>query len=342
MVFSFLIVLLFNFEIYSECLPKEESYEKYLKNAYIENIKSIDLLKKHLACYPDKEVFLLLAKHYEYHKHYYLAGLAYQKAGNTTKFNEIEQLRIKNNIKYGDSKIKELSGKKAVKFEKAYKKRKAVAVSFLTTGAVLFGTGFGLFLHDKAFNGTNSMAAQYSLMFTGLALISGGITVNGFSNYYKNLCQGFRSLSEKNYSPDDIMDPDYVFQASTNKAKRNSAKSLRNHGGLLIGISIPMIALSIYSIYESVIFIASRETISDMDIVPGIFYGPLLLIAVVVGGVITLAPGALSLTGGIVMLKKASNWKKLNANPTLFTLKSISPMINPITKTYGISMGFSF
>jgi len=255
-------------EIHSKCLPRDESYKKYLKKAYIENIKSIDLLKKHLACYPDKEVFILLAKHYEYHKHYYLAGLAYQEAGNTQKFNEIEQLRIKNNIKYGDSKIKELSDKKAVEFKKAYKKRKAVAVSFLTTGAVLFGTGFGLFLHDKAFNGTNSMAAQYSLMFTGLALIGGGITANGFSNYYKNLYQDFRSLSEKNYSPNDIMDPDYVFLVSTNKAKRNSAKSLRNHGGLLIGISIPMIALSVYSIYESVIFIASRETISDMDIVP--------------------------------------------------------------------------
>jgi hypothetical protein len=57
---------------------------------------------------------------------------------------------------------------------------------------------------------------------------------------------------------------------------------------------------------------------------------------------ITLAPGLASMIGGIVMMVKGSKWESQKPQETIFTLKSISPMINPITKTYGISMGFSF
>jgi hypothetical protein len=42
------------------------------------------------------------------------------------------------------------------------------------------------------------------------------------------------------------------------------------------------------------------------------------------------------------MIAKANSWSKLKTGDTLFTLNNISPIINPITKTYGISMGFSF
>ena len=58
--------------------------------------------------------------------------------------------------------------------------------------------------------------------------------------------------------------------------------------------------------------------------------------------ILTLIPGGVTLAGGVVMIVFASTWSRLKTKPSLFTLKSISPMINPVTKTYGISMGFSF
>ncbi|HRQ71270.1 MAG TPA: hypothetical protein PLW78_13320 [bacterium] len=42
------------------------------------------------------------------------------------------------------------------------------------------------------------------------------------------------------------------------------------------------------------------------------------------------------------MLAKASNYEKLNTEPTLLTLNSIAPIIDPVSKTYGLALGFSF
>jgi hypothetical protein len=347
-VFLFFLIIFMGSVIYSKCLPRDESYKRFvektsLAQSYEENEKSIRLLKKHLKCHPEKEVFYKLAVIYEYSQKHYLAEIAYQKAGKDDDQKRMEQLRIKNNIKYGDSRIKELTGRKAAEFERAYKRRRVTAISLLTTGAVFFGTGFGLFIHDKAFNGTNSPTAQFSLMFAGLSLVGGGIFANGYSAYYKHLHQSFLNMSEKNYSPNDVMDDYYVFLVAENNAKHSSVRELRNHSGLMIMISIPMLALSVYSMYEAFSYLSSGKTIAgDMEIVPGIFYFLFRLTMVVIGEALTLAPAVLSLTGGIIMLNKASKYEKLNTEPSLLTLNSIAPIIDPVSKTYGLSMGFSF
>lgn len=347
-LFSFLLVFMFPSEIFPECFPKEVSYIKYVENtslaqSYKKNEKSIELLKKHLKCHPDKNVFFKLAVIYEYIGKHYLAELAYKKAGRDDEYKRMELLRIKNNIEYGDTRIRQLTGKKAAEFEKSYKRRRTTAISLLTTGVVLFGTGFGLFLHDKAFNGKNSPTAQFSLMFAGLSLMGGGIAANGFAAYYKHLHQSFLSMSEKSYSQNDIMNADYVFTVAENNGKRNSAQEFRNHGGLMIMISIPMIALSIYSMYEAYKYVSSGKTITgDMEIVPGIFYYIFRITMVVIGEAITLVPGLFSMTSGILMLNKASNYEKLNTEPSILTLNSITPVIDPVSRTYGLSMGFSF
>ncbi|HNZ53448.1 MAG TPA: hypothetical protein PLW37_07345 [bacterium] len=42
------------------------------------------------------------------------------------------------------------------------------------------------------------------------------------------------------------------------------------------------------------------------------------------------------------MLAKASKYEQLNTEPSILTLNSITPIIDPVSKTYGLSMGFSF
>jgi hypothetical protein len=53
-------------------------------------------------------------------------------------------------------------------------------------------------------------------------------------------------------------------------------------------------------------------------------------------------PGTLLMGKGISMIVRASRWSRLKDEEQFITLNSISPTFNPITKTYGISMGFSF
>jgi hypothetical protein len=42
------------------------------------------------------------------------------------------------------------------------------------------------------------------------------------------------------------------------------------------------------------------------------------------------------------MLAKASKYEKLNTEPSILTLNSIAPIIDPVSKTYGLALGFSF
>ncbi len=56
----------------------------------------------------------------------------------------------------------------------------------------------------------------------------------------------------------------------------------------------------------------------------------------------TFFPAVLLLTGGIKMLIKSSEYKQLNTEPSILTLNSIAPIIDPVSKTYGLSLGFSF
>jgi len=68
-VFAFMFVLFISPQIYSKCLPRDESYKKYVvkssfARSYEENEKAVKLLKKHLECWKDEEVLLKLAKIY--------------------------------------------------------------------------------------------------------------------------------------------------------------------------------------------------------------------------------------------------------------------------------------
>ncbi len=232
-----------------------------------------------------------------------------------------------------------ISKNRSYKYKNKSKRLLKASVTTLIAGPILIGAGFGLFLHDKAFAGHNSSTAQYSLMFSGFTLLGTGILLHGISDFYYNKHKSLLDLNSNNYrtSSDDFL------LKKTVLSKKASVQNIKNHGNILIITSIPILALSIFSMYEAYNYVSSGKTISkQMDPVKGAFYYIFRGTAVTIGEILTLVPGVACLVGGIIMIAKANNWSKLKTGDTLFTLNNISPIINPITKTYGVSMGFSF
>ena len=164
-----ILTLLFSASVYAKCLPRDESYNKHVKPSHKTNAKSIDSLKKHLKCYQEKEVFIKLAKAYEYDQKYYLAALAYKDAGEMIKFNEMEKKR-KTFIE-GQNFNSLLAYQKGTILKKKYRVQKIIGVTSIAAGAILAGSGLGLFIHNK-YGGSHSRSAQYSLMFGGMMLLS--------------------------------------------------------------------------------------------------------------------------------------------------------------------------
>jgi hypothetical protein len=58
--------------------------------------------------------------------------------------------------------------------------------------------------------------------------------------------------------------------------------------------------------------------------------------------VLSLGPGLVAFVSGSIMLAKASKYEKLSTEPSVLTLNSVAPIIDPVSKTYGLSLGFSF
>lgn len=234
-------------------------------------------------------------------------------------------------------KIKSEANQKKIELLQKTKTYRKTSIPLLIIGPLLTGAGFGLFLHDKAFNGENSPSAQYSLMFTGLSLIGTGVTLNYYSEYDKNRYNAYDDISKKQFDPNTTINIDNLFAQAENQAKKLTVKTLRIHGTTLILLSIPLLALSVYSIVETWDYWEENR-----------LPGPNIIISPFITGFIFLSEihnfffGIASLTGGIIMLAKASKYEKLSTEPSLLTLNSITPMINPVSKTYGLALGFSF
>jgi hypothetical protein len=339
-VFLFFLIIFMGSGIYSKCLSRDESYKRFveqtsLAQSYEENEKSIRSLKKHLKCYPEKEVFYKLAVIYEYSQKHYLAEIAYQKAGK-----DDDQKRMANIIinKKGAEKEKfiAVAESKAAKHLELYKNKKTAATVFHIAGPIVFATGLSLFIHDKA-GGENSLTAQYVLMFGGMSLISSGIFLNAFAKNSLRTSQAYGGFSQS-FRGDGGTTPDEFFVNSGIDAKTRKALSVsyRKNGVGLMLMSIPMFAIAIYGFFDSYNYHNEK---TDEDCSHGLcdieMLGHILQM-------FSLAPAILSLTGGIILLAKASKYEKLSTEPSLLTLNSIAPVIDPISKTYGLSMGFSF
>ena len=109
-----------------------------------------------------------------------------------------------------------------------------------------------------------------------------------------------------------------------------------------MALSIPMFAIAIYGFFDSYNYILKKNDderddeswdpdFVELDILVGHLYQ-----------ILSFAPAFVTLITGSIMIYKASKYEKLSTEPSLFTLNSITPVINPVSRTYGLSLGFSF
>jgi len=337
-IFLFLLITITSLQIHSECLSKKESYKKYVENSTVsksreKNEKSIELLKEHLKCYPDKDVYFKLAAIYEYIGKYYLASTKYRQSGQVEQAERVLQKMAP------DKNIDFRSFENAIssKLLKKSKKRKIASRTMFILGALATTAGSALFIHDIA-GGTNSLSAQYSLLIGGLTMFSAGI---GFSASSYSLLKESKSYSLYSNSSNHLKGEDFMEYCQL-RAKKMSAKSLKKHGGALLLMSLPLFAITIYSFFHSHNYynemFANGNCGNDecgLDIAISTFMVHTVQL-------FTLGPAVLSFISGLILVVKAEKNKNLKTDLPKVSLKRVSPMIDPVTKTYGVSMGFSF
>jgi len=220
-----------------------------------------------------------------------------------------------------DEKFNRLTNESSAHYFERYQLNKLGATMFYVFGVAAFSAGTGLFIHDKV-GGENSLTAQYTLLLGGLTLLSSATILNLRSERFLETSSANSNLLK-------------------NQNIKKLAKTYRKHGIAMLSLSIPMIAVAIYGFVDTRKYIESKYANEDsgdsvsrsIELEKGMAY--------IFQG-LTFAPAVFTLAGGIIMLVKASRYEKIKTDQTDITLKSISPMINPVTKTYGISMGFSF
>jgi len=320
-----------------ECYPLEESYKRFVfearylimtgKDRYVKRY-----FEKHLVCWNDKDVYNEFAEFYESKQQFYLAGIQHKKAENMEKYNAAEQKRAENLNNLG----KESFRAEYIKSLKNYKIRKVTATTMFFVGSLTLASGLGLFIHGKA-GGENSLSAQYSLMLGGLSLIAGGVAVDMGADHAKNFYDvGIKYAGNDNTLPKEF----YYYSGAQSEVRKISAKSLKKHGAALMIMSIPMFAIAAYGFYDNYKYSQKKNSDDEdsnwFDIDKEMFYLSCFF------QTFSFLPAITSLIVGSIMLVKASNYEKLSTEPSILTLNSITPVIDPVSKTYGLSMGFSF
>ena len=260
-------------------------------------------------------------------------------------YKDSDQERMQEIIIYQErfrkKKFKASADLEAAKYHDFYKTNKSVATAFHIIGSIAFATGLSLFIHDKT-GGENSLSAQYTLMLGGLSLIGGGTAISNVASESLVISKGYKEIAEKHTGDNGSTLEEYYSNSGIQaKNRKEIAKSFETHGAVLIALSIPMFVIAIYGFVDSQKYIYKKYENEDSgDSVSRNIESDLLVTRV--AQVLTLFPAVLSLTGGIIMLAKASKWEKLDTEPTILTLNSIAPMIDPVSKTYGLALGFSF
>jgi len=346
----FCLIIFANYELKAEnnnskkpasCRSEQDSYKKYVKQAKGHSEKDKTNLKKHLRCWKDKEVMLKLAKIYVEKKEFYLAKKVYEEAGAEKELQLIEIILKDLDTPENKKKFIQQSLKIAKDLKKEAKEQKQLAVTLITVGSLFAGAGFGLFLNGRIFDGIDPKPAYYPLMFAGLSLIGGGVTINYSADYKKAQAETYLDIANNHYDIGATPSQHYEFSGKGIQTKKRMIKNLKIHGTSLVIISIPLFVISAFSIYDAVDWIVNSRPLSD-DIGDSIALGLVSIGFIIIGEIATLIPGIACLAGGIKMITYSNKWQKTNKPKTVIELTNLSPIINPITKTYGISMGFSF
>lgn len=345
-VFVFMFVLFLSPEIHSECLPRDESYTKYVEKAsfaksYEENEKAIKLLKKHLKCWKDEEVMLKLAKIYMKRNDLYLAKQVYTEVHAEKELQLLEIIIKDFDTSENKKNFMEQSLNISKNLQKKAKQQKGLAITLSVVGSIFAGAGFGLFLNGKAFDGYDAKLAYYPLMFGGFAFIGGGIINNYSADYKKAQAETYLDIANNHYEVGATPSQYYEFSGKETQTRKKMVKKLRTHGTSLIILSVPLFIISAFSMYDTYNWFFYGRPLSD-DLGNAIAFGLIAGGFAIVGELVTIALGSACLVGGIMMIVYSNRWEKAQKLQSVIELTSIAPMIDPVSKTYGLSMGFSF
>ena len=237
---------------------------------------------------------------------------------------------------------------KAEKYLKKYKTRRGVNTALFIGGAVSVSTGLALFIHDKS-GGENSPGAQYGLMFGGISLMGLGLLMYPWTEKTLEVSKWYENSSERmNIKENTQLYERLIHVEADNSSKKSSSKKFRNAGIGLLMMSIPLTALAVYGFYDSYnIYLKNQEAEKEkekehpwegekmFEDFGGVAFTHILQL-------FSFIPAILSITGGSILLYKSLKYEKLSTEPSILTLNSIAPIIDPVSKTYGLSMGFSF
>jgi hypothetical protein len=346
-VFVFLFIISMGSGIYSKCLSRDESYKRFvektsLAQSYEENEKSIILLKKHLRCWKDKEVMIKLARFYIKMENFYLAKQVYEEAGAERELQLLETILKDFDTPENKNKFMQQSQKISTDLYKNAKEQKQLAITFSIVGSLFAGAGIGLFLNGKVFGGYDPKIAYYPLIFAGFSLIGGGI-INNYSAEYKTAkADTYLDIANNHYAVGSMPSHYYQFTEKETQTRKKMIKTLRVHGTSLIILSVPLFITSAFSMYDAYQWFFNGEPLSD-DLGTAITLGLIAGGFTIAGELATIALGAACLVGGITMIVYSNKWEKATNNPkSVIELTNISPMINPVSKTYGLALGFSF
>ena len=345
-IISFLLISLFTFEIYPICYPKEKAYKKYVIQS--DTYKSggqfgeaEKALKKYLKCYPEKEVFVKLADLYDYQRKYYLAGITYKNMGLVAEYNEVDKRRLSKITTQTLSNVDEKINSMAQGYSKTGHRLKNGAIALFSIGSALAIAGGGIFISNKAFNGETSELLQYSLLISGFSIIGAGFSTNFNGDHYINKSESLKNFNIRHIADLGTTSNEYfVYSGAESNAKKMSAKSLRIAGICMLAVSVPILTFSMFSLfddYKNTFKDDEKDDDLDSEYSGG---GKFLFIYGAKG--FLMPPALLFMIRGIIMLAKASKYEKLSAEPSFLTLTSVTPMINPVSKTYGLALGFSF
>jgi tetratricopeptide (TPR) repeat protein len=332
-----MLLLISTSPLHSYCFKKDNSYKRYVEKSDTykkEKLydQAVEAINKHLVCYPDKEVYVKLAELYHVQKKYYLEGLIYKKIGMMEKYREAEKNRLSI---LNPELLKDFSTK--MKNELNFmrndsKNTKQGSIFLYSIGGAMTLAGLGLFIYNKGFNGEIGEIYQYHLLIGGLSVISAGFILGGKADYKSNSAISLGNLNSKDVAdPATKVDEYFIHTGAENNAKKLSARSLRNNGIFVTLTSATILTFSMFSIFDSYKNSFKNTESSDFEM---LFIIPVKILLSI--------PGTLLMGKGISMIVRASRWSRLKDEEQFITLNSISPTFNPITKTYGISMGFSF
>lgn len=328
------------------CDQLEESYEKNVfparKLIQNGNVKeALELYKMHIQCWHDKNVYIELGEFFESQNNYQLAEMSYKEAGDTEKIYQLNQKKLKTIKDLKADNFQQFNEIKSKYYYHKFQTNRFGAISLFILGSVSFSTGLALFIQDKA-GGENSLSAQYTLMLGGLSIIGGGTAISNVASESLVISNGYKEIAEK-YTGDNgyTLEEYYSNSGIQAKNRKEIAKSYETHGTVLIALSIPMFVIAIYGFVESEKYIYKKYENEDSgDSVSRQIEDDLLVTHIAQAH--TLFPAVLLLTGGIKMLIKSSEYKQLSTEPSLLTFNSIAPIIDPVSKTYGVALGFSF